>query len=164
MIAAPDESAQARHFGLHGINRHRHCELGCRRQDRLQSPDFLIDRHGHRVAVGTGGFCADIQDICALCNHPMGLIHGARRIEEPSAIRERVGGHIDDAHDQWASKRKQAREPIERMVSFAGGAGLGTGRKHRSALRRTRDGCQAPATCFSTCACSRPGTERLTPY
>ena len=48
-------------------------------------------------------FAADIDDIRPLQGHAQGRRHGRARLVMDAAVRERIGGDVDDAHDERAS-------------------------------------------------------------
>ena len=47
----------------------------------------------------TGGFGADIEDMCAVGFKGQGLIQGGGGIEELSAVGKRIGREIENAHE-----------------------------------------------------------------
>jgi len=68
----------------------------------------------HRQGAGPRGLAADVQQVGAFIHHPQR--GGDRRlgIEHPAAVGERIGGDVDDTHDERAlaeRQRRSAREP-----------------------------------------------------
>ncbi len=54
------------------------------------------------LGAGAGGFAADVDEVGALIEHGEGVLDGGVRVEKRAAIGERVGGDVEDAHDEGA--------------------------------------------------------------
>lgn len=55
------------------------------------------------MGPGTGGFPADIDPISPLFLHLKGMFDRMGRIQATPSIGKRIGGNVQDAHDQGAS-------------------------------------------------------------
>jgi hypothetical protein len=69
--------------------------------DRKHPPQLLL--LGDRLGARTGRLAAHVEDRRALGRQPPPVLDGRVRVEEQAAVRERVGRHVDDAHDHRGS-------------------------------------------------------------
>ena len=65
--------------------------------DGENAAHFLI--LGHRGGAGAGGFAADVDDVCALVQHALGVLQGGSCGGVLPAVGEGVGGDVEYAHD-----------------------------------------------------------------
>ncbi len=90
--------------------------------DRHDAVDLLLGRDARRA--GPRGFPPDVDDIRAGGGHRVGV---ANRVDEAhvlAAVGERVGGHVEDAHDERLSpQRHRSGSHLERAVAFGVGHG-----------------------------------------
>ena len=87
---------------LQRVDRDRHAQLDHGRQHGLQPRQFLLEGDGLGAAVGPGGFGADVDDVGAFLDHPLGMLERDGRIEELAAVGEGVRGDVEDPHDDGA--------------------------------------------------------------
>ena len=103
-ISSPGGSSAARREGAH---------------DRLDAPDFFAGRQfgGPR----TRRFAADIDEVGAGCDERAAVRDGALLVEPAPAVREAVGGNVEDTHDErpvegkarpWLTRRRQPGKPV----------------------------------------------------
>lgn len=71
--------------------------------DRHHAAKFFVERN--RFSAGTRGLTADIKNVRPFSNQPLRLIKGQIFDQVLAPIRETVGSHIDDPHDQRAFTR-----------------------------------------------------------
>ena len=92
-----------RHLRLPGVDGDRRgcAGLGKAGEDGLHPRPFLFGRYDD--VAGAARFAADIDDIRPLQGHAQGRRHGRARLVMDAAVRERIGGDVDDAHDERAS-------------------------------------------------------------
>ena len=73
--------------------------VGGQRLDHRDDPAQLlglVDRRG----AGPGGLAADVDHVGALGDQAPAVGDGGVGVEEAAAVGERVGGHVEDAHDE----------------------------------------------------------------
>ena len=99
--AGPQRSAG--NGGLYGINRKRNFDA--RRQffdHRYDAAQFL--GFSHRLRARTGGFAAEVENFRALRDQLQRVRDGPGRIKKFSAVGKRIGGDVDDPHDECRSR------------------------------------------------------------
>jgi hypothetical protein len=81
--------------------------------DGLDTPDFLSRRK--LVGAGTRRLASNIYNVGARCEERPTLANRALGIEPLPAVREAVGGDIEDAHDEGAIEFEPGpRRPLSR--------------------------------------------------
>ena len=92
---------------------------------RQHAPLFLFC--AHRLMLSRPRrFAADVEEIRSFIDHPQRLFCRCLRIQKEIAIRERIGSHIQHAHDQRAPaqlKAARAQAPRELIASSKGHRG-----------------------------------------
>ena len=100
-------------LGLGGVDRDRHLALK-RLEDRHDAPQLLVERHA--LGAGPRRLAPDVHDRGAFVQHPSRGRDSILRLEVDSAVRERVGRDVDDAHHRRAGKSLLDRFHAERFA------------------------------------------------
>ena len=92
------------HLGPSAVERERQAQ-------RLQGPEHRQHAVGllsRRDGLGprSGALSANIDDLCPIGLHPLGRLHSLIQANMKPAIREGVGGDIENAHDEGAMGRQ----------------------------------------------------------
>ncbi len=110
-MAAPASRAASRGAGAPRV--HRHGDAGVGQAPHQRDDPLGLLGLGHRGPVGAAGLPAHVDDVGALVDQGEGALGQLARVLRALAVRERVGGRVDDAHDQ--------RRPLRRSRRRAGG-------------------------------------------
>ena len=125
------------HASLVGVHRDRHIQTHSLAHHRKHARQLFFQRHNR--CAGTRGLTANVQDVCALFEQLFAMCQSCMRVGVLTAIRERVGRDIDNAHHQRLAE-VQAKT-----------CGLP---KHKCSMR---NGAFAPSLCQSHIALSGSG-------
>ena len=97
------------YLGLGRVDGDRYGTLGGEPlDDRADAPEFFVEWDG--LVTGARRFTADINEISPLVDERERVLDGARGVGIQATIRERVGRHVQDAHDERAPVRAVARQ------------------------------------------------------
>ncbi len=91
-------------LGFVGIHRNSHAQPDCFLYYGQYACQFFLQGDGGRA--GAGGLSADIQNIRTVLDQLLGMLQGTLALVL-AAIRKRVWGVVDDAHDQRALEVQQ---------------------------------------------------------
>ncbi len=119
-MVAPLGNRGARDLGFIGVDGDRDVTIPREGFDDGQdAAELLVDRH--RIGARARGFAADVEDVGAIVDHLQPVGDGARRVEPPPAIGERVGRDVDDPHDERVRPEHQRSATGQRDgEAFAG--------------------------------------------
>jgi hypothetical protein len=101
----------AGHLGLHRVDRDRRAERADGREHRRESAPLLLGAHPHGAAIGARRLGADVDDVGAVCDHLSRVGDRPLRVDEFSAVGERVGREVEHPHDHGTARREQPVEP-----------------------------------------------------
>ena len=111
-MRAPASTAASAVDGVHGVDADDGSRLGERPHDR-QHP-LLLHRDRHALGARTGRLAADVEQVRALGTESEPVRDRGLGVEVATAVTERVGGHVDDPHDERGHPRPA---PISVMSS-----------------------------------------------
>jgi hypothetical protein len=110
----------ARHAALVSVHADRHVHHRGEPLDHRQHPaQFLVFRQRRRA--GSRRLAANVDDVRSIRNHAPAVGHGGLEIEVQPTIRERIGGHVEDAHDQRPLPEPEGRTAGQRNVEALAG-------------------------------------------
>ncbi len=100
--------------GLRGVDGQRHADVAQADDDGEHAGELVGDADGN--GSGAGRLAADVEQIGTGANELKAMFNRMLRIGEQPAVRKRVRGDIDDAHDQRALTQGKPADRSRRSV------------------------------------------------